>query len=608
MPTLVVGQTDTITLAAVDTNGNPITLVPDAPPTWTNSDPTKASSAVATDHMSDVATALVAGSTTIGVSLTVNGVPFSTSDVETVVAATPATALSDMSVVLTFDAGGSQTYNGSDATTQADYNSPSWISPAFTQHRGYIFDSARSLWVFFRSDDATARPEVLIVYGNALKSKTFDSTGHQIPEPNLAYTCDVKVGGVTVNSQHVTHFWGCCWRYNPQPRTIDAATRTWLLSNNKVPPYLAKGDSRMVLPTVVPPYTIMGTSNITRSMGNTGERIDIGVLPEHQAAYLITGDLGMLASTLAWAECCGTVPCHFRDPATGAPFNPMTYPQYMYYSNPPAGTMPVVNYKSGSPIQFDDDHHPSLTFLAFMLTGDLYYLECLELYALMAFVSQPNANHLISPRTPRGQAWLWRTLTQVRKARESVADTDGLLPSSVWDTYWSLNIPDLYTNKVNAPAPYYSVLQSIGPANLSDAYIGYWQEDYFTEVLGSAVYMGYSDLLNALKWHCQSNIWRTNGTSGWPRGSNTPYHVVYKNGSGVVATTIPALYALNPTVANNDNVDWNTQSGDYANGDRAGLKLGLEQGGVAACSAPLTWLDGQILARALPHITWRTSF
>src|SRR5690242_2032862 len=88
-PPITVGQTDTITLQAIDTNGNPITLVPDAPPTWTNSDPTKASSAVATDHMSNVVTALAAGSTDIGVSLTVNSVPFSATSTETVVAVTP---------------------------------------------------------------------------------------------------------------------------------------------------------------------------------------------------------------------------------------------------------------------------------------------------------------------------------------------------------------------------------------------------------------------------------------------------------------------------------------------------------------------------------------
>src|ERR1041385_5938188 len=90
MPTaLTLAQTDTITLSATDTNGNPIALVPDAPPDWTNSDPSVASTSLSVDHLTNTVTPLTEGTTTIGVSLQVGGTPFTASTDEIVVATTP---------------------------------------------------------------------------------------------------------------------------------------------------------------------------------------------------------------------------------------------------------------------------------------------------------------------------------------------------------------------------------------------------------------------------------------------------------------------------------------------------------------------------------------
>jgi len=613
MPTLQAGQTDTITLAAVDQLGNPITLTPDAPPTWTNSDPTKASSAVAADHMSNVVTALAAGSTTIGVSLTVNSIPFSTSSVETVVAASPNIAIADMSVTLTIN-GVPVTYNGSDAIAEADYTPPSWIAP-FTQHAAHIFDSARSIWVHFRSDEETARPEIVFEYGNAFKPITYNASKQWVAEPTLTNVgVSISVNGSVVSTQTLANwYWGTSWRYNPLPRPALDSVRLWLIANNKVPP-LQKRDSRQVLPAVSAPYTgPMSPAGIYLSMNTTGERKDIGVWNEFAAAWLQTGDAGMLKSMLDWAEGVGAMNCHFRDPATAAPINPLTYPHMAFYFDQTLSQLtPKCNYKSSAPIQFDDAHHPDLCTPAFLATGDRYFAERQQFYAVYAFKSLALSNFAYNPNQVRGYAWDMRTNEFTRLITASLTSPPGMLPSAVWDNFHDVNLATLnsaFVNNTTDPqrCKYFCMTR------VADLSIAYWMDDYVGEVLGTLVHMGKSEFLPALLWKVKANKFRTSGTSGWPRGDNTIYHVVYRDASGTIAPDLATLIADNPNLASLSNsvLDFTSNNGqtkDYINGNRACLRLGYEQGGDTECQAMYQWLETAIAANPGPIATWRTNF
>lgn len=84
-----VGQKLPITIQFLDQNGNPMapTPVPDAPPTWTNSNNTVGTLVVASDALSAEEDALTAGATTVGMTLAVAGVSFTASLDVTVAAA-----------------------------------------------------------------------------------------------------------------------------------------------------------------------------------------------------------------------------------------------------------------------------------------------------------------------------------------------------------------------------------------------------------------------------------------------------------------------------------------------------------------------------------------
>jgi len=85
---LPVGHKDTVTIEAIDANGNVIAFTPDAPPVWSDSAPSEVAEAISTDGLSNVLTAVgpAGQSSTIGVSLKVGGVSYTASDVVTVVA------------------------------------------------------------------------------------------------------------------------------------------------------------------------------------------------------------------------------------------------------------------------------------------------------------------------------------------------------------------------------------------------------------------------------------------------------------------------------------------------------------------------------------------
>ena len=99
MSQLHIDQIVTLSLVAVDAKGNPVTLTPDSPPVWTNTDETAASSAVSADGLTDVLTPVTVGkTTTVNVSVAIGGVTFTATIDEAVVAG----AVAGVKIVETF--------------------------------------------------------------------------------------------------------------------------------------------------------------------------------------------------------------------------------------------------------------------------------------------------------------------------------------------------------------------------------------------------------------------------------------------------------------------------------------------------------------------------
>jgi hypothetical protein len=382
-----------------------------------------------------------------------------------------------------------------------------YTGPNFVQRNIVVRDRSIPFTVFFRPDVTSDRLEVVFEWGDPFRS---DPT-------NLdAYTVDISVDGKTVATVDVPeHFWLSRWRWQSAPRQFVKTPEDL---------FAAKVFPRFKKLTAAPAYSIMDFSNIVVYMPTTGERFDIGVVPEYYAAYLATGDDAMKASMLAWAESAGSYIWHMRDPKTWGPLNWHTYPKATTYydqaqSSPKLSlyTKPPAKSRRGK-VVVDSAHEPALAFVPFMLTGDLYYLEELQFMATYFLNSSPSWRGIFDKAQTRAWAWSLRTMADVVYATPEKV-TGSLLPESYWQYYLDQNLKDVLREHVYAT----DFKNKIFASGTDDRRIPFWQEDYLATVLGVVVYRGFSAWRPVFEWKLRSDIARTNGTSGWPRSTPTLY-------------------------------------------------------------------------------------
>ena len=79
--TFSVGHTDTMTIAYLDQNGNPMleTPVPDSPPVWSQDTPATATLTASGDGTSATETGIAAGTDTVSLSVVIGGATFAAS-------------------------------------------------------------------------------------------------------------------------------------------------------------------------------------------------------------------------------------------------------------------------------------------------------------------------------------------------------------------------------------------------------------------------------------------------------------------------------------------------------------------------------------------------
>jgi hypothetical protein len=340
----------------------------------------------------------------------------------------------------------------------------------------------------------------------------------------------------------------------------------------------------------------MGLSDITPYMPTTGERPDIGLMPERYAAYIATGNSDLEESVRAWGDASGTLPWHVRDLKTGAPLSYDRYPDASTYDNQAAaGGKPTLHLLPAPNITIDGAHQPALAYLPFLLTGDPYYLEELQFAATYALGDYPHHGGIIRHDQTREFAWTLRTLFYVASATPENAPL-WVLPKSYWREKLSRNLKWISSNYVQNPATRTAVFSS----GVDSERMPFSQEDYFASVLGLGVWMGYSDWAPVFQWKIKSNIARTNGATGWPRAQPTFYYADLQR-DGVAATNWRDLAVLNKLdPANNDTLDPKVD-GNYAAFSRAALAMAVREN-VPGAEEPYRWLDDQIRQKYIP---WR---
>jgi hypothetical protein len=351
---------------------------------------------------------------------------------------------------------------------------------------------------------------------------------------NIMYDAQMLVGGQSVYSQAgLNHYHHARWRKifwwgNASVLNVRHDTK-YLIASKALPNYdqslvikdatIASWQTRWnasqkapMQPGVAQPY-----------MPTTGGRADIGLMPAWNALYLLSMDQRMKDVALGMSEVAGAWSTHYRDKNTGRPVTLAEYPYMSAITNYDT-TNPVTKKSEAFPacpaavctsaVRPDTAHQPDFAYVPYLVTGDYYHLEELQFWAnYSSFSSNPlyreAGKGLVKSLQVRGQAWTLRTLTEAAYITPDNDVQKANLVSMVnnnieWYTETYPNNPA--ANKLGVINNGHALEYSNGTA------LAPWQDDFFTQVVGRAVELGFSNAQPLLAWKTKFVVDRMTGT------------------------------------------------------------------------------------------------
>lgn len=263
------------------------------------------------------------------------------------------------------------------------------------------------------------------------------------------------------------------------------------------------------------PHGILDAGIVTNYMPTTGGRGDIGPLPDWAAIYVLTMNPKAYDVTMRTGDLAGSWPVHYRDEKTGRPVSLVQHPQISTHFNMigkgPAA-LPIVDmdgYKNT--LIPDASHQPSLVFLPYVVSGDLYYLEELQFWTEWNVTGtapeyRELGDGLVKWDQVRGQAWSLRTLAQA----EYITPDDDPMKK---DFQHQLKANIDWYNKTYALNPNANKLHILTDESHKLPYEnsrGYpsWQDDFFTWSIGYVNQLGDVDASAMLKWKAAFPVMR----------------------------------------------------------------------------------------------------
>ena len=300
---------------------------------------------------------------------------------------------------------------------------------------------------------------------------------------------------VLASGTTLTH-WG-----GSDPQLSLRHSASYLMASKLVPNYRAVTPTGSELFSRLPAsYTPLAQASFPDSMGTAGYHHSIGLLPEWDVAYLSTNaDVRAWRGVIISGYAAGRFGVHFRDETTHRALAFSRYPNLVMGEGSGVGSIGASttnsytpNASGLSPPSFAQSHHPSMGYMAYLLSGWYYHLEQTQLLATANFLKQQDNTRNFSQGVfesssgtgiTRGAAWAIRTLAQ---ACTITPDDDPLRAE--------------FVASLDANIAYYHgryVAQANNPLGLIQPYDHYngsaasapwegavWMDDFFTATFG----------------------------------------------------------------------------------------------------------------------------
>ncbi len=312
----------------------------------------------------------------------------------------------------------------------------------------------------------------------------------------------------------------------------------------------SKSNARSARPLPVYQRGSYKSLGLTPYMGATGERQEIGLVTDAQGAWLCGGSPNNM---LVQAESHADVPVHFGK------VDLRVTPWAQCYEDNPAKGSPYFDIK-GYEIMPEVAHYPSLNYVPYLATGDLFYLEELQAEATFMLIAGPGVPEyrpLIDGGQPRGLAWTVRAIASAylatQEAEKAGALPSHLLPSSYWKGRLDIYRKTLTAKYLNSKDPR---IQAFRCMVIDFGYwIAPWEQDFLGAVLGWMVWSGRLDEWRPIyEWSIKQALDRaTFGDKAigyhWTIGKATDYTSLIAANQTVGDASYKAYYRANLKVA-----------------------------------------------------------
>jgi hypothetical protein len=332
-------------------------------------------------------------------------------------------------------------------------------------YRANVASSLLSVWFHVRLY-ADGRMWVRAICENGYLD---NGSGAAAANADQSYTATVIVGGTTVYTvASITHYKNTRWMAegwiggNP---AITALHDVAYLKRTKLVPNYGTSSSASYASTsgqttvasganvvttlagIAQTYTPMSRGDIAAEMFTTGFAPQIGLLPLWDALYLSSGDVRAARSVAANSGHLSSYMIVWRSRSTNLPPRPSDFPTWTYTG--PNGSGAGTQELNAGGNYWEQNHHGSGGYLAYLLTGDYWHYETMALQAATVYVAISSArgsgvNRVLRGVAQRGIAWAFRTLGQyvaVAPTGDAVAaDYRTLLENNV--TTWANEGPN----------------------------------------------------------------------------------------------------------------------------------------------------------------------
>lgn len=398
----------------------------------------------------------------------------------------------------------------------------------------YIAGPVMSAWIYKASMNAhiTARFEVRIYVNGAIEFLAWAENTNANAAAKQAYTGDMvltvtsvqRASTASVKLSTYTRMAAAVPQWVGATSSIYAIQNLEDLQQSKVvPAYMTGGVVQSKIDAMPSVFTPNMQGHFPGVMNEAGYQPTIGLLPECDAVFIKTGAKKAYDTVIAMALAGGRYPVHFRNNSD----------EFLNFAANPnlsadastTNTMMESGTGDDAPI-WKITHHPSIGFLAHVITGWRYFADeiCFMAvtnhfyqtdnkrgFALGYFMSNTGMN------TTRGVAWALRTLTQACMARPY-----GDSRYDQFQTAFDNNVNFWYDLSLVGPpqgwTPPYG--DYTGPED-NVVYIATWQEDFTTAAMGMMLDYKPSSKMTALfGWKANSIVPRL----GDGTGNNYDYH------------------------------------------------------------------------------------